>query len=552
MSNPLVAKEVMLGLRKTRAAVLQVLFLGACFLATWALWPQGGVYSLRAQSSHRLLTVLGIAQLALVALFAPAFASTALTMEKERNTLDSLYGTRLSPLQIVWGKIVGSLMFLLMVILSGVPVLSVSLVLGGVAAESVAWLYAITVLTALSFGMLGLTVSALCERTYRSVVTTYVLIAALSGAVVLPALLLLESAVSLRTPLHVLRSLSPFTALVSVIEPGLLRRYTWEAELAPAHLIFCASNLGLTFVLGVTLCILLRRCPAPRSHPAGQIHEKFLQGFKRFPFYLIDPSRRRKMIGPLSNPVMVKELRTMLFGRLHYIVRSFYACVTASMALTLAAAFSVHFFSTKAIATLTVCLQAVLFLFIVPILSSTLICGEIEGKRFDLLRLTRLSSWRIVSGKLLAILLPLVILMIATLPPYLILARIDPDPRLKAAVVRSSVTMLSMLVFLSLVGIFFSSMGRRTAFSIAATYVVVVLTCVGGVMGLLGFSAFSRGTLYIMFVINPIVTVLGEVALSEKLEGFNLWGANLAFLWGASLVLLGLTVLRVRRLIRPE
>ncbi|MDP6439887.1 MAG: hypothetical protein QGH74_09650, partial [Candidatus Brocadiia bacterium] len=88
--NPLIAKEVKLGLRQFRAALLQLLFLGSTFLATWMLWPQGGVYSLSAQSSHRLFTVLGLGQLVLVALFAPAFTSPALTMERERNTFDSL------------------------------------------------------------------------------------------------------------------------------------------------------------------------------------------------------------------------------------------------------------------------------------------------------------------------------------------------------------------------------------------------------------------------------------------------------------------------------
>ena len=156
---PLISKDVKMYLRKKRAAFLQLLFLAGCFGTAWMLWPQEGIYSLSANSAHHLFTVLGIGQLAMVVLFAPAFTSPAFTMEKERNTFDLLYGTRMSPFAIVWGKTAGALTFLLLVILSSVPVVSICLVLGGVDRGDVLWFYVILFLTALQFGMIGLTVS---------------------------------------------------------------------------------------------------------------------------------------------------------------------------------------------------------------------------------------------------------------------------------------------------------------------------------------------------------------------------------------------------------
>ncbi len=558
--NPLIAKEVKLGLRQFRATLLQLLFLGSTFFATWMLWPQGGVYSLSAQSSHRLFTVLGLGQLVLVALFAPAFTSPALTMERERNTFDSLYASLLSPMQIVWGKVAGSLMFLILVILSGVPVMSTCLVLGGVGAKAVLWLYVVMLLTGLCFGMMGLLVSSLCRKTYTAVMVTYALIVVFSAVAVLPASLLLNTASSpWRELWHILGSLSPFAAMISIIEPDLLVRCGWRPTAFPAHVLFSGLAVLVSGVCAGVLMFKLRQCPAPRSHAEEESRrEGIFKFFQRFPFRLIDPRKRRRMIGPLSNPVLIKELRTMMFGRIQHLMRSAYLCVTVSLLLTLAAAFSFHFFTTRSIAIMTVGLQTVVFLFLVPTLSATLISAEIEGNRFDLLRLTRLSSFGIVSGKFQAVLLPLIILMVATLPPYLVLTAIEPQVEVKLAIVRSAVTMLGMLLFISAAGIFFSSVSRRASFSIGATYAVVVLICVAGLMGLLGYDKISGVTLFseqvlrALFVINPIVTVLGEVALQEELDGLSLWQPNLGFLLGGSVALLALTVWRVRALIRPE
>ena len=553
MLSPVLVKEVKVSLRKTRAAILLIVFLGAGFLATWMLWPQEGIYTLSAQSSHNLFTVLAMGQLALVALFAPAFTAPALTVEKERNTLEGLYATRLTSADIVLGKIGGSLTFLLLVILAGVPVTSTCLLLGGVSTADVVWMYAIIFLTALHYGLLGLMLSSLCNKTQRAVMLTYVLIIVLSVATVVPAVLLLSRAgPSWGGVLRLLSSASPFAVMASVIEPALLhgglgttaRTEVWA---------FSFWSLGVSAAVVGALAVRLSTPPVPRPRVDEESgHASFLNRFKRFPFRLIDPSKRRRMIGPLSNPVFVKELRTMIFGRLHYLVRAVYMCVAVSLALALGAALSYEFVTTQAIAILAVSLQSVLFLFVGPVLSATLISSEIEGERFDLLRLTRLSGWRIVSGKFQAALLPLAILLVATLPPYFLLAKIDPMLDMQMVIIRTGLTMLCMLLFIVSAGMFFSAVGRRSSFSIAATYVVVVIICVLGLIGLFRLDSFSHPVLYAMFVINPIVTVLSEVALPAVRGRFDLWQSNLVFLLVGSGILLLLTVLRVSMLLRPE
>ena len=548
---PLMFKDLKMSLRKRRAAILQLVFLGACFLATWVLWPKEGIYSLNSQHAHHLFTVLGIGQLAMVVLFSPAFTSSAFTMERERNTFDLLYGTCMSPFAIVWGKIGGALTFLMFVVLSSVPIVSVCLVLGGINAASVAWFYILLVLTALMFGMIGLTVSALSEKTYVSIIITYVIIVTVSIVIMIPPLMFLDSVgQNFKGVLHHMRSLSPFVAMANVVQPELVKGSRWTADLAEAHEIFAWFSAAVTVSLAGFLFAYLHKCPAPRPHREQVIDEAFAERLTKWPFYLINPRGHRKMIGRMFNPVLIKELRTMLFGRIVYLMRGVYLCVIVSAVLVLLAAFSTYKYTTQAIAVFTVSFQMVLILFMAPIFSAPLISSEVESGRFDLLRLTKLRSLAIVSGKFQSVIIPLAILMIATLPPYFALGYIDRT--LIPGIARSAGTLVATLLFICASGMFFSSVSRKTSTSIAATYVVVVLTCVLSLVGLLAEQRFSVSLLKPLFVINPVVTMLSETALPDLRDSYHLWLPNLQFLLISAVVLLFLAAVRVGYIVRPR
>ena len=156
----------------------------------------------------------------------------------------------------------------------------------------------------------------------------------------------------------------------------------------------------------------------------------------------------------------------------------------------------------------------------------------------------------IVSGKFQSVVLPLIMLVIATLPPYLALGYIEP--KLWPRIARTGVTLVATLLFVCAAGIFFSTMSRKTATSVAATYVLVVLTCVLSLVGLLAPDSFSTTVLQRVFVVNPVVTMLAEVALPSLRENYELWLPNLRFLLVSSVVLLVLATLRMRMLVRPR
>ncbi len=58
----------------------------------------------------------------------------------------------------------------------------------------------------------------------------------------------------------------------------------------------------------------------------------------RFPFYLIDPMRRKRNIPNWMNPIFAKEMRSKAFGGGIWIFRSAYLCFAVSMLLMAAVA----------------------------------------------------------------------------------------------------------------------------------------------------------------------------------------------------------------------
>ncbi len=547
---PLLHKDVLMGLRKKRSILLQMLFLTVCFSALWALWPEGGIYSLSSYRSQHLFTVLGLGQLALVTLFAPAFVSPAFTMEKERNTFDVLYGTKMSPFAIVWGKIAGALSFLLMVILTGIPFVSMCVVLGGISREAVLWFYIVLVASSFIVGSIGLFISYLSTKTYRSVIVTYVIVFVLSFLTVIPSMMFISGVGgTAKSVLHYSWSLSPFVAMLNVVQPEFIRSGIGTVDIPEAHTIFAFFSLIVGTLLLLFIFFRLRLCPSPVPQRENITDQALKERLTRWPFYLLNPKGRRRLMGRMWNPVFIKEMRTMLFGRLAQLLRGFYACWIISILLVLMAAFGAYLYAPSIIAVFTISFQMTLILFMGPIFSAPLISREVENQRFDLLRLTRLSSFTIVSGKYQSVIIPVVLLLIATLPPYFALGYVDRT--LITGILRSSATLLATLIFICSAGVMFSSFAKRTSSSIAATYVVVVATCVLSLIGLLARQHFSHDVLQTMFVVNPIVVMLSEIALPELRETFRLWLPNIYFLIIAAISMLFVAVIRVSYIVRP-
>jgi ABC-type transport system involved in multi-copper enzyme maturation permease subunit len=147
--------------------------------AQQAAWGGGNPY-VSAQIGQAIFTTLLFLQVLLVVFLAPAATSGAISLEREKQTLDLLAATPVSTLGIVLGKLSSALAFVVVLVLASIPLTAVVFVFGGVAPEDILRGYAVLLVTAVGFGSVGILVSSLTRRTQSATVLTYLAVLVLT------------------------------------------------------------------------------------------------------------------------------------------------------------------------------------------------------------------------------------------------------------------------------------------------------------------------------------------------------------------------------------
>ena len=141
-------------------------------------WSGGAALSARV--GQAIFAGLLALETLLVLVLAPAFTSGALSMEREKQTLDLLVTTPLSSLALVLGKLVSALAYVFLLILASIPLASIVFTFGGVGPEDIVRAYLLLFALAFGLGAIGLFISALVRRTQLATVLTYVTVLALT------------------------------------------------------------------------------------------------------------------------------------------------------------------------------------------------------------------------------------------------------------------------------------------------------------------------------------------------------------------------------------
>ena len=131
-----------------------------------------------------------------------------------------------------------------------------------------------------------------------------------------------------------------------------------------------------------------------------------------------------------------------------------------------------------------VLLQIALLILFAPSLAAGLVSAERESGSWQLLRMTPLSPGVILRGKLMSVAWPLLLLLCATLPGYVVMMTIKPAlvPQVERVVVCLALT----AVFVVLVSAAASTLFRSTAAAMTASYVAILAVCVGPLLVWLG------------------------------------------------------------------
>jgi ABC-type transport system involved in multi-copper enzyme maturation permease subunit len=175
----LLTKELRLRLRRERSVWVIIIYLlvmgllGFGFLQRESAFSGGYQGYLLSQIGAQLYTLLAFVQLLLIVFIAPAFTSTAINGEKERQTFDLLLCSKLSAFSLLAGKLIAGLANALLLIVASIPLFSLVFFFGGVAPSQVFSAMLVFVMTAIVTGMLGLFCSTILRRPTVSTAVAY-------------------------------------------------------------------------------------------------------------------------------------------------------------------------------------------------------------------------------------------------------------------------------------------------------------------------------------------------------------------------------------------
>ncbi len=550
MNTAVFRRELLDRLRATRtlASVLACAIMASALV--WLRWPTDSRLDVVSQGAMQVFGPLAYALAVAIFLLVPAFPATALVGERRRGTLALLLNSPMSPLEIYLGKLASNVVLAIIIISVSLPALAACYAMGGLSiTQQLFPLLAVLLAMSLKFSAVGLWISSRASSSDASLRWSYAAALALTVLSLAPSAIVGNVSGLYGDIARLLTRLSPVGPLRELTSTDAL---TSELALADGWIEYCLAAALCTLVcaLGTLYALNPHRFDRPKATGLMSHDRKTAGRILRRLSYLIDPQSRKLGIPLWLNPVMVKEFRTRKFGRLHWLIRLVFLCAIVSLLLTLVSATGTVSWGTSRIAATLVLLQTSLLVVLGPSLAAGLIAGERETGGWQLLRMTPMSALRIVVGKLMSVVWTMALILLATLPGYVVMMWIQPA--MAPEVVRVLISLLIATALIISVSAMVSAFLKTAAGATATSYGVLLSLFAGTLLVWLARGKpFGARFVENVLLFNPVAAALTEIR-APGFEEYTLLPLN----WwiGSSLSALCLITLAIRtwQLTRPD
>ena len=548
LKNPILQRELIGRLRSPKALIaIALVAIVSCTLVLMR-WPREATIDLVSQGSIQVFRPVAYAIAIAIMMLTPAFPATAIVSERRKGTLVLMLNSPTPPWVIYIGKLLANVLLSVLLFSVSLPAIFACYAMGGISIPgNIVPLVLIFLGMAFQYSALGLWVSSRSQSIDASLRWTYGILLGLVVLSIGPTVLVGKLSGLKAWIAQALTTLSPIPALQQITGAQGQSQSIGIATGWVEFLIMCAVS-----TLGFALATLYKLQPnmMDRSRDAGKVIEAKQSSWLRRFSYLVDPNRRKSGIPFWLNPVMVKEFRTRKFGRLHWLLRLIAGGAIVSILLTVVAATGTVNWGVDRIASSMVIMQIGFLLLLGPSLGANLIASEIESGGWQLMRASPISPWRILSGKLLSTFLTLLLLLMATLPGYVMMSYIQPA--IGGQVSNVIISLLIATAMVTILSACVSAYSKTSAAATAASYAVLLVLFAGTLLIWLGRgNPFGPVFVERALLLNPAATALAEMK-APGFETFQLipngWYVGLS-ICAAGLVIL---VLRIARLTRPE
>ena len=378
-----------------------------------------------------LFQLMAPLQLALAVFFAAMLSASAVAQEKDRRTLILLLLTNLTNSELVLGKLMASLLNVLMMLVAALPVFMITALLGGISFGQIGRVFAVTLASVLVCGSLGSMLALWREKTFQALaLTVLALVLWLAAGEIVAAGALGESMGGISCQSWA-AGFSPWQAILAAVRPFVRPDLALGIVGTPVNLFLLVSVVLTVLLNGVAVAFVRVWNPSrevqlvreveedsgPRESIWGVEHDLAEQSEaeqtndgqtnaekteKSQPAAAVSAvsavSQRTRHVW--DNPVVWREIRTWAYGRKILVIRLVYLLLFALAAGSLhwmIAGDQLAQYGGGAVALVPLFL---LSLVLVNAQSVTSITSERDGRALDILLVTDLSPKEIVFGKL--------------------------------------------------------------------------------------------------------------------------------------------------------
>jgi ABC-type transport system involved in multi-copper enzyme maturation permease subunit len=423
--GPVFSRELTITPRRPRIYTARTAYVGILLVLMGTSWLlMIGAQRIRdvgdfARFGMAFFQMIAPLQLALAVFSSALLAASAVALEKDRKTLILLLLTHMTNSELVLGKLLASVLHVLVLLAAGLPLFVFASLFGGISWEQVARVFAVTVASVLACGSLGSTIALWREKTFQSVAMTILALVLwlAAGEIVLHGAVVEQwLGVSAQT-LGV--GISPWRAVLEATRPYL------ESDPALGPLgtsvnLYLVFAVGMTVVLnGIAVAMVRVWNPSREEQPVTREDETWnrqsiwgaeydeaqkQKGEQAEPVAAAVPASQparaeHRTRHVWDNPIIWREIRTWAYGRKILVIRLGYLLLAALAAASLYAMVQSGEPTLAAGAAVMVPMY-LLSLIMVNAQAVTSLTSEKDAKALDLLLVSDLTPKEFVYGKL--------------------------------------------------------------------------------------------------------------------------------------------------------
>ena len=178
--NPVLRNESKISVRSIKFTLMIFAYIAVLSVAVMIYYSSvnEAIFSngLYLESSKLFYVVMALGQAILLLFIVPALSSTAICSEREKQTLDILLSSKLTPFQIIIGKVSASSLRVIMLIISTMPLYAIGAIIGVVKISNILSLIVFFIVNTIFVSSIGVFVSTYIKTSKVSTALSYALV----------------------------------------------------------------------------------------------------------------------------------------------------------------------------------------------------------------------------------------------------------------------------------------------------------------------------------------------------------------------------------------